>query len=214
MATIIKEIEVDVSQLNRFAAIVAKQYDKQSRFLKVTLLDSGERIKVESASTAVINARREDKVAKTFEGKEMMKDGICTAIGVVGSVIASLFGGWDAALVTLVIFMAIDYVTGLLVAGVFHNSGKTENGALESRAGWKGLCRKCITLLMVLVATRLDLVTGTNFIRDAVVIAFIANETISIVENAGLMGINIPPAITSAIEVLKKKSDSVDNTDQ
>lgn len=119
-----------------------------------------------------------------------------------------------AALVTLVIFMAIDYVTGLLVAGVFHNSGKTENGALESRAGWKGLCRKCITLLMVLVATRLDLVTGTNFIRDAVVIAFIANETISIVENAGLMGINIPPAITSAIEVLKKKSDSVDNTDQ
>ncbi|MEQ2937907.1 phage holin family protein [Fusicatenibacter saccharivorans] len=143
-----------------------------------------------------------------------MKDGICTAIGVVGSVIASLFGGWDAALVTLIIFMAIDYVTGLLVAGVFHNSGKTENGALESRAGWKGLCRKCITLLMVLVATRLDLVTGTNFIRDAVVIAFIANETISIVENAGLMGINIPPAITSAIEVLKKKSDSVDNTDQ
>lgn len=144
----------------------------------------------------------------------MMKDGICTAIGVVGSVIASLFGDWDAALVTLVIFMAIDYVTGLLVAGVFHNSGKTENGALESRAGWKGLCRKCITLLMVLVATRLDLVTGTNFIRDAVVIAFIANETISIVENAGLMGINIPPAITSAIEVLKKKSDSEDNTDQ
>ena len=144
----------------------------------------------------------------------MMKEGICTAIGVVGSVIASLFGGWDAALVTLVIFMAIDYVTGLLVAGVFHNSGKTENGALESRAGWKGLCRKCITLLMVLVATRLDLVTGTNFIRDAVVIAFIANETISIVENAGLMGINIPPAITSAIEVLKKKSDSADNTDQ
>ena len=110
--------------------------------------------------------------------------------------------------------VTIDYVTGLLVAGVFHNSGKTENGALESRAGWKGLCRKCITLLMVLVATRLDLVTGTNFIRDAVVIAFIANETISIVENAGLMGINIPPAITSAIEVLKKKSDSVDNTDQ
>lgn len=109
---------------------------------------------------------------------------------------------------------SIDYVTGLLVAGVFHNSGKTENGALESRAGWKGLCRKCITLLMVLVATRLDLVTGTNFIRDAVVIAFIANETISIVENAGLMGINIPPAITSAIEVLKKKSDSADNTDQ
>ena len=129
-----------------------------------------------------------------------MKEWICTAIGVAGSFIASLFGGWDAALATLVIFMAIDYVTGLIVAGVFHNSGKTENGALESRAGWKGLCRKGVSLLVVLVACRLDLITGTNFIRDAVVIAF--------VENAGLMGINIPPAITAAIEVLKKKSDT------
>ena len=137
-----------------------------------------------------------------------MKEWICTAIGVVGSFIASMFGGWDAALATLVIFMAIDYVTGLIVAGVFHNSGKTENGALESRAGWKGLCRKGVSLLVVLVACRLDLITGTNFIRDAVVIAFVANETISIVENAGLMGINIPPAITAAIEVLKKKSDT------
>lgn len=137
----------------------------------------------------------------------MMKDGICTVVGVVGSAIASLFGGWDAALVTLIIFMAIDYVTGLLVAGVFHKSQKTENGSLESRAGWKGLCRKCITLLMVLVATRLDIVTGTSFIRDAVVIAFIANETISLVENAGLMGVPIPEVITSAIEVLKKRGE-------
>ena len=137
----------------------------------------------------------------------MMKHGICTIVGVVGSAIASLFGGWDAALVTLIIFMAIDYVTGLLVAGVFHKSQKTENGSLESRAGWKGLCRKCITLLMVLVATRLDIVTGTSFIRDAVVIAFIANETISLVENAGLMGAPIPEVITSAIEVLKKRGE-------
>ena len=137
----------------------------------------------------------------------MMKHGICTIVGVVGSALASLFGGWDAALVTLIIFMAIDYVTGLLVAGVFHKSQKTENGSLESRAGWKGLCRKCITLLMVLVATRLDIVTGTSFIRDAVVIAFIANETISLVENAGLMGVPIPEVITSAIEVLKKRGE-------
>lgn len=141
-----------------------------------------------------------------------MKEGICTLIGIVGGLVASLFGGWDAALTTLIIFMAIDYITGMIVAGVFHNSGKTENGALESRAGWKGLCRKGVSLLVVLVACRLDLMTGTNFIRDAVVIAFVANETISIVENAGLMGINIPPAITAAIEVLKKKSDAGTNT--
>lgn len=130
-----------------------------------------------------------------------------TGIGVVGGFIASLFGGWDAALTTLVIFMGIDYVTGLIVAGVFHNSGKTESGALESRAGWKGLCRKGMTLLIVLIACRLDLIMNTNFVRDAVVIGYIANETISIVENAGLMGLPIPSAITKAIEVLTKKNE-------
>ena len=139
-----------------------------------------------------------------------MKDGICTAIGVVGSTIASFFGGFDAALITLLIFMGVDYATGLIVAGVFHKSEKTENGALESRAGWKGLCRKGVSLLVVLVACRLDMIMGSNFIRDATVIAFIANEAISIIENAGLMGVPIPSVITKAIEVLKKKSERED----
>ena len=137
-----------------------------------------------------------------------MKSGFMTMIGVAGGFIASLFGGWDAALVTLMIFMGIDYVTGLIVAGVFHNSEKTENGSLESRAGWKGLCRKGVTLLVVLVACRLDLVMGSNFIRDAVVIAFIANETISVIENAGLMGVPIPAVVIRAIEILKKQAES------
>lgn len=142
-----------------------------------------------------------------------MKDGICTAIGVVGSTIASFFGGFDAALITLLIFMGVDYATGLIVAGVFHKSEKTENGALESRAGWKGLCRKGVSLLVVLVACQLDMIMGSNFIRDATVIAFIANEAISIIENAGLMGVPIPSVITKAIEVLKKKSEREDKKD-
>ncbi len=137
-----------------------------------------------------------------------MKDYVCTAVGLVGSAIASLFGGWDAAMVTLLVFMGIDYITGLMVAGVFHNSRKSTGGALESDAGWKGLCKKGVTLLIVLVACRLDLVMGSNFIRDAVVIAFIANETISIVENAGLMGVNIPEPIMQAIDVLRRKSET------
>lgn len=136
------------------------------------------------------------------------------ALGVVGSVIASIFGGFDAALITLMIFMGIDYLTGLIVAGVFHKSQKSESGSLESRAGWKGLCRKGVTLLIVIVACRLDVVTGSTFIRDAVIIAFIANETISIVENAGLMGIPIPAVITKAIEILKNKAESEDNKNE
>lgn len=130
-----------------------------------------------------------------------------TIAGAVGSFFASFFGGWDGALTTLLLFMGIDYLTGLLVAGVFHKSRKTKSGSLESRAGWKGLCRKGVTLLIVLVACRLDLLTGSSFIRDAVVIAFVINETLSIIENAGLMGVPIPAIITKAIEVLKRKSD-------
>lgn len=135
-----------------------------------------------------------------------MKSGILTGIGVVGGALASIFGGWDAAIVTLLIFMGIDYVTGLMVAGIFHHSTKSETGALESRAGWKGLCRKGVTLLIVIIAHRLDLMLGTTVIRDAVVIAFVANETISIVENAGLMGVPIPAAITKAIDVLNARA--------
>ena len=131
-----------------------------------------------------------------------MKNMLCTVVGLVGSWLASLFGGWDTALSTLLIFMAVDYVTGLVVAGVFHRSKKTDTGKLESRAGWKGLCRKGASLLIVLVAYRLDIVIGSAYIRDAVIIAFLANETISIIENAGLMGIPIPPVIMRAIEVL------------
>ena len=137
----------------------------------------------------------------------MMKNGLCTIVGTVGDFIASLFGGWDTALATLLIFMAVDYATGLIVAGVFHKSQKTENGALESRAGWKGLCRKGTSLLVVLVAYRLDLVIGSNFVKDATIIAFIANETISIIENAGLMGAPIPAVVVKAIDVLKQKAD-------
>ena len=135
-----------------------------------------------------------------------MKNTLCTVAGLVGSFIASLFGGWDTGIGTLVLFMGIDFFSGLAVAGIFKNSTKTETGALESKAGFKGLCRKGMTLFFVLIAYRLDLVIGTNYIRDAVIIGFIANELISIVENAGLMGLPLPAVIAKAIDVLKKKA--------
>ena len=139
-----------------------------------------------------------------------IKTTVCAAAGIIGSAVASVFGGWDAAMITLICVMAVDYLMGILVAGVFHNSPKTENGTLESKAGWKGLCRKGVTLLIVLVAARLDIILGTEFIRDAVIIGYIANETISIIENAGLMGVPIPETIQKAIEVLQQKG-SEDN---
>ena len=135
-----------------------------------------------------------------------MKNTVCTAVGICGSFVASLFGGWSASLTTLLVFMGIDYFTGLIVAGVFHRSPKTETGALESRAGFKGLVRKVMILFFVLIGYRLDLALGGGYIRDAVCIAFIVNELLSIVENAGLMGLPIPAVVTNAVDVLKKRT--------
>ena len=132
-------------------------------------------------------------------------------IGAVGGFVAMAFGGWSEALITLIVFMAVDYVTGLAVAGIFKKSKKSENGALESRAGFKGLCRKGVALLIVLVAVRLDIIMHTSYIKDAVIIAFVANESISIIENAGLMGVPVPSIIAKAIDVLRKDSEKANS---
>lgn len=136
-----------------------------------------------------------------------MKDITCIICGAIGSAIAKIYGGWSDGMTTLIIFMAIDYATGLLLAAVFKKSKKTETGTLSSRACFEGLVKKGITLLIVLVACRLDILTGTNYIRDAAVIAFCVAEALSILENAGLMGVPIPAVITKAIDVLKKEND-------
>ena len=121
-----------------------------------------------------------------------MKSIYRTIIAAAGSFLAAQFGGWDAALETLVCFMAIDWITGgVLLPVVFKKSPKSENGTLESRAGWKGLCRKGMMLFFVLIAEKLDQLTQTNYLRDAVCIGFILNEAVSILENAGLMEVKI-----------------------
>ena len=135
------------------------------------------------------------------------KDVLSTIGGLFGGVIAMAFGGWSEGLTTLLILMIVDYLSGLVVAGLFQTSPKTETGGLESRAGWKGLARKVATLLIVMVAHRIDVALGTNYLMNAAVIGFIMNELISLVENAGLMGIPMPKAITKAIDILTTKAD-------
>ncbi|OHW63053.1 holin family protein [Andreesenia angusta] len=142
-----------------------------------------------------------------MERINVAKTGVLSVAGTVGSFAVHQLGGWDMALNTLIIFMSVDYITGLVVAGVFNNSTKTEFGALESGAGFRGLCKKGMILAIVLMAYRLDMVMGSEFIRDAVIIAYIINESISIIENAGLMGLPVPSALKKAIEVLKSKSE-------
>ena len=131
-----------------------------------------------------------------------MKDTICAAVGLGAGVVSWLVGGFDTPILALIICMGADYVSGLIVAGVFHTSPKTKSGGLDSRVGWKGLARKFVTLLIVVVANLADLLLGLHYIRDAVIAAFCANECISILENAGLMGIRIPRVLTEALEKL------------
>ena len=136
-----------------------------------------------------------------------MKEYITSALALVGGGLSWAIGGFDAVVVCLIGAMAIDYITGLIVAGVFHNSPKTEGGRLDSRVGWKGLARKFVTILIVVVANLADVVMGTEGIRSAVCIGFFANECLSLVENAGRMGLRIPKKLADAIEELVSAGD-------
>jgi len=136
-----------------------------------------------------------------------MKRFIEAMISLIGAAITTLFGGWSTGLKTLIIFMVIDYLTGMIVAAVFKKSPKSEGGALSSKVGWKGLSKKAMTLLFVLIAYRLDILIGTNYIRDAVVIGYCVNEVLSITENALIMGVPLPKVIKNAIDILSEKED-------
>ena len=135
-----------------------------------------------------------------------MKDTLCTTFGLLGSALCWAFGGWDAALTALVICMSVDYISGSLVALVFQNSRKSETGAYNSAYGLKGLCKKCLMLLFVIVAVQADRLMGGDFVRDAVCIGFATNEILSIVENLGLAGVPMPQAVVKALEQLQTKS--------
>lgn len=136
------------------------------------------------------------------------KNFILGAAAAAGSILAAAFGGWDSSLQTLIAVIGVDYITGLLCALVFHKSSKTENGAGSSYVCFRGLVRKACILLCVLLAVQLDRVMSTEGLcRTAVILFFISNEGISIVENLGLMGVPMPAVIKNALEALKKKGD-------
>jgi len=132
-----------------------------------------------------------------------MKNYLTVTAAAAGAYVAATLGGWDTALQTLVVFMAIDYISGIIVAGVFLKSRKSKNGALSSKCSWEGLVKKGMQILLVLIAFRLDVMMGIDFVRTAVIIAFISNELISILENAVLMGIPVPDKLRKAVDILE-----------
>ena len=130
------------------------------------------------------------------------------ALGTIGAFIATLFGGWGEDMITLLIFMGTDFLLGVLIAAFWKKSDKSKSGAVSSYSAWKGLVKKGVTLLIVLVAHRLDITLGTDYIRPAVIIAFCANELISIIENLGIMGVPLPTVIARAMDILQSRTDT------
>lgn len=138
---------------------------------------------------------------------ELIKTTLLATLAAVGGAIAQALGGWDMLLQVLVVFLAVDYLTGIMVAAVFHQSKKTEGVALSSAIGFRGILKKCAILLMVFLAVMLDRATGNGFTRSAVCLFFIANEGLSILENIGLMGVPYPAFLQDMLEALRRRND-------
>ena len=131
---------------------------------------------------------------------------VYTAVGTLGGFIAHLLGGWETAIQTLVCFMLIDYITGIMLA-ILNKSSKSARGGLDSWAGLKGIFKKMGMLIVVIVANRLDVMAGTDVTRNGCIIILIANEGLSIIENLGTMGVPVPKILINFIEALKNKDD-------
>ncbi len=120
-----------------------------------------------------------------------------TIVAISGTVITYIFGGWDTALIVLVCMMALDYVTGLTAAAI--------NKELNSNIGFKGLLRKALIAAVLIVAVLLDrlLNEGTWVFRTLVCYFYIANEGLSILENVGKCGVDLPDKLVNSLEQLK-----------
>lgn len=136
-----------------------------------------------------------------------VKNGVLAALSALGSWIANSLGGWDTAMILLVALMMADYITGVLVAAVWHRSNKSANGGLDSKAGFKGLLKKGVILLLVWIGVLLDQALGSAYVRTAVILFFVGNEGLSLLENLGLMGVPYPAFLQRMLEALKEDGD-------
>ena len=130
--------------------------------------------------------------------------GICLAAGAV----AGLYGEWSTALTILLVMMGVDYITGVLVA-IAGKSPKTDKGGLSSKVGFVGLAKKGFIMLIVLIATLLDQAIGNTAMvfQTATVFYYIANEGLSVLENADLMGVPFPAFIRQRLESMRENKD-------
>lgn len=140
-----------------------------------------------------------------------LKNIVLVTISAIGGLIVEFLGGVDTMLIALVMFMVVDYVTGLAVAMIFHKSQKTEGGGASSKEGFKGIVKKICILLLVGLAHEIDVIVGADYIRSITIMFFVANEGLSVLENAGLMGVKYPAFLVKALEILRDKAEGEGN---
>jgi len=139
-----------------------------------------------------------------------MGERILKALAAAVGGVAGLLGEWNVLLTVLAWMMFIDYITGLICAWR-GKSPKTEGGGVSSRAGFDGLARKGLMMLIVLTATLLDRAVGAEgaAFQTAAAGYYIANEGVSILENSALMGVPCPEALKKGLEMLKNSGEKV-----
>lgn len=137
----------------------------------------------------------------------MIREKCVGAIGIVGGFINYLVGGFDTAVMTLILFMVIDYIFGATVAVVFKNSTKTNNGKYSSYVAIKGIVKKCGYLILIIIGAQIDILIGKEICRSVVTFGLIANEGVSIIENVALTGARIPQRLKDVLEVMQEDGD-------
>lgn len=125
-------------------------------------------------------------------------------ISSLGTILINIIGKPTDELMILLMLMIIDLITGTLVSAVWHKSSKTKSGKLSSRVMFKGIVKKILTLVIVVIAYQLDILLGINVIRYIVIITLIIEEILSIIETITLTGLKVPAIITKALDVLER----------
>ncbi len=133
-----------------------------------------------------------------------MEDKIKYIVCVIASVTVKLLGGWDLWLGALFTVIGIDVLTGIIKSILMH-SNKSESGGLSSVSMFRGGIKKIFIMLMVALGTVLDTILSPNeeYIRIMVVSYYIANESLSILENVGACGVPLPKALYRILDSLK-----------
>lgn len=122
----------------------------------------------------------------------------------LGGLVTGFLGGWDTLLQVLVIFVVLDYCTGLVAAFLEQR--------VDSTVGFKGITRKLLLFVPVGVAYYLDQLLGQQVLRSLAIWFYLANEGLSLIENLGKCGVPIPPAIVEALQQLKKRGEATNDS--